>query len=237
MKYSQGVKETVARVVPAGGVLADTAYVIGGEILVALSPADATATGIFAKRGLVALAPKAGDVPADGAPCYLDATTHEVQATAGAAVYLCGCRSADHPYDDGTALIGVDLDGTTAAVYGVPGDIQGVTAGTGLTGGGTSGAVTVALSPGSIASLALADAALPAAKIESKTITVALGQTTGASAADADWVGATVIGVVEVSGSDKVRESCAVDGTGAVLLTLAAATTAEATYRVTARLV
>jgi hypothetical protein len=40
------------------------------------------------------------------------------------------------------------------------GDITAVTAGTGLSGGGTNGAVTVALSAGSIASLARADAAL-----------------------------------------------------------------------------
>lgn len=234
MKYSQGIRDTVVRTVPAGGVVADTAYLIGAEILVACAPYDAADAGLFLKRGGCHLAPKSGDVPADGGACYLDATTHEVQATPSSTVYLCGTRSADYPYDDGTTLIGVDLDGTTAAIYGVPGDVQGVTAGTGLIGGGTSGTVTVALSADSIASLGKAEAALPTAKVATKVVKVALGQSSGTTAGDPTWVGASKLGYSPDSGNDQEVASVVIDGLGSVVLTLAAASTAEATFQVSA---
>lgn len=171
MQFGQGFKETVTRAAPVGGVVGDTAYLIGAEILVATADALATEDAVFVKRGLVLLPAVSGDVPADGGICYLNATTHEVGATPGATLYPCGARSADHPEDDGVAYVGVDLDGVVAKVVGVPGDIQGVTAGTGLTGGGTSGTVTVALTAEAIASLGKADTAVQPAALVLATAT------------------------------------------------------------------
>lgn len=166
MKYNQGVCETVVRTVPVGDVVADTAYMIGAECLVAVKDGTAGSTdGVFVKRGCCGLTFKAGDSPAAGAACYLNNTTHEVEGTPSATNYLIGCRNSNLESGLPATRIMVDLDGTAASVYGVPGDIQGVTAGTGLSGGGTSGTVSVALSAGSIASLGKADTALQAADI------------------------------------------------------------------------
>jgi len=235
MQFAQGVKETVLRTVPAGGVLADTAYLIGVEILVATDDYDAADTGVFVKRGLVGLKPKAGDVPVDGGACYLDATTHEVQATPGAAVYLCGARNSKDAvsFDDGTTFIGVDLDGTVAAVYGVPGDIQGVTAGTGLTGGGTSGPVTLSIDSSAIpgmaavggagnlvqtaaADRALSDASIPVANV--------VTEAAAASAADQIVTSAGASKVVKDSGVPlaNLPQMAAVGGVGELLYTVAA---------------
>jgi len=146
MKYNQGILETVIRTVPVGNVVADTAYIIGAECLVAVEDGTAGATdGVFVKRGCCGLTFKAGDKPADGAACYLNNTTHEVEGTASATNYLIGCRNSNLETGLPATRIMVDLDGTAASVYGVPGDIQGVTAGTGLTGGGTTGTVTLAV--------------------------------------------------------------------------------------------
>ena len=145
MKYNQGILETVVRTVPVGDVVADTAYVIGAEILVAVEDGTAGTYGVFVKRGCCGLEFLAGDEPAAGAACYLNNTTHKIEATASATNYLIGCRNSSLESDIPATRVMVDLDGTAATVCGVPGDIQGVTAGTGLTGGGTSGTVTLAV--------------------------------------------------------------------------------------------
>ena len=145
MKYNQGILETVVRTVPVGDVVADTAYVIGAEILVAVEDGTAGAYGVFVKRGCCGLEFLSGDEPAAGEACYLNNTTHKIEATPSATNYLIGCRNSSLEAGLPATRIMVDLDGTAASVYGVPGDIQGVTAGTGLTGGGTSGTVTLAV--------------------------------------------------------------------------------------------
>lgn len=65
-----------------------------------------------------------------------------------------------------------------------------------------------------------------------KTITVALGASSGSTDADPDWVGATIQSYVPVSGNDQPVASIAVAGDGAVTLTTAAVETAEAVFRV-----
>lgn len=278
MQFGQGIKEIVNRQIPVGGCVADVTYLIGAEILTAVGTYDYVASTVapFVKRGCVAVPPLSGDVPAVGAACHFDASTKKVQATPSATTYCFGTRDDSNPADDGVSYIGVDLDGTTAAVYGVPGDIQGVTAGTGLTGGGTSGAVTLAIDTTVVARLAelasivdgkgvdligspavlntafdldgtagkektlhalllvLKDA-IDAMEIQQVEITVALGATSGASAASPALVGADVIGFFPVSGNDQPVKSIVVGGDGAVTLTTADAETAQAVFKVSLR--
>jgi hypothetical protein len=75
---------------------------------------------------------------------------------------------------------------------------------------------------------------LDADKLACKDLTVALGADTGAAAADTDWVSAYYLSASPVSGADQVVESVTIAGDGAIALTLAAVSTAEAVYRVCA---
>ncbi len=172
------------------------------------------------------------------------------------------------------------------ALSSVTGDITQVTAGTGLTGGGTSGVVTVALSTGSITSLGKADAAVPAADLLSLalgkggalvglrmpegapesfaavenldefvealfeqfgqdsshekdvTVVVALGASTGSSAADPDLVTAAnpvLSAPIPVSGNDQPIASVGIATNGAITITTAAVETARSTFTVRVR--
>jgi len=288
MKYNQGVLETVIRTVPVGDVVADTAYMIGAECLVAVEDGTAGATdGVFVKRGCCGLAFKAGDEPADGAACYLNNTTHEVEGTASATNYLIGCRNSNLETGLPATRIMVDLDGTAASVYGVPGDIQGVTAGTGLTGGGTTGTVTLTVDTtvhptmpavggaGNLVQTAganrvLSDSSVVAANVPQMPavggigellytpaadrsvapsgirrdkvmrldmfteveVTIALGATSGSSAADPTLIGGKILVCYPKSGNDKPVVSYVLNGDGSVTVTVAAAESAEAKFQV-----
>lgn len=59
------------------------------------------------------------------------------------------------------------------------------------------------------------------------TVTVEAEASSGASAADPDLVGGTEIGVVSNTNQDQLVDNVAIDGTGAVTVTLAAAATAQ----------
>lgn len=86
-----------------------------------------------------------------------------------------------------------------------------------LVGGATAGYV------------ALADEGI----LKTISVTVADGSTSGASAADADLVGGTVIGIVPSSNNDQFVDDSAVGTNGAITITLAAAATADNVFDVT----
>lgn len=67
---------------------------------------------------------------------------------------------------------------------------------------------------------------------ECQNITVGLGANSGTSAANPDWIGATIHSYVPVSGNDQPVASIAVAGDGAVTVTTSAVETAEAVFRV-----
>lgn len=67
-----------------------------------------------------------------------------------------------------------------------------------------------------------------------KDLTVAPNADTGAAAADPEWVDAYYLSASPVSGADQVVKSVEIAGDGAVTLTLAAVSTAEAVYRICA---
>jgi predicted RecA/RadA family phage recombinase len=77
---------------------------------------------------------------------------------------------------------------------------------------------------------------LDAKAIATKEVTIALGAASGSTAADPDWVGATLLGCVPKSGNDQIIQSVAVAGDGAVTVTLDAVSTAEAKFTVSALL-
>lgn len=64
-------------------------------------------------------------------------------------------------------------------------------------------------------------------------ITVAAAATSGASANDADLVGGQITGIVPSGNQDQFVDNVAIDGNGAVTVTLAAAATADNTFNVT----
>jgi len=80
----------------------------------------------------------------------------------------------------------------------------------------------------------IASNAIYVSDIGVKTLTIAAASNSGFTDPDPAWVGATVIGVVPVSGNDQIVASVAVGADGAVTVTTAGNETADATFRVTA---
>lgn len=70
----------------------------------------------------------------------------------------------------------------------------------------------------------------------SKNVVIALGATSGASAADPAWVGADLVSCTPISGNDQTIVSVVIGGDGAVTVTVGGNETAEATFRVVANL-
>jgi predicted RecA/RadA family phage recombinase len=169
MQGWDGEKITVIRTVPSGGVVADAGYVIGDEFLVACETASAGAEANFVRVGCCRMIPKTtGQTNTKGAKAYFNATSAKIENAMSATNYLIGTFEADALSGDTESS--VILAGAPVSVGGVPGDIQGVTAGTGLTGGGTSGTVSLAVAYGATGTTAcvgndarLSDARTPTA--------------------------------------------------------------------------
>ena len=66
--------------------------------------------------------------------------------------------------------------------------------------------------------------------VKTVAVTVAIGETSGASAADADLVGGKVIGIVSDTNQDQLVDDVSLGADGAVTVTLAAGATAENKY-------
>jgi hypothetical protein len=64
-------------------------------------------------------------------------------------------------------------------------------------------------------------------------VTVTTGNPSGASGNDADLVGGEIIGIVPTGNQDQFVDNVTIDGNGAVTVTLAAAATADNTFKVT----
>lgn len=79
---------------------------------------------------------------------------------------------------------------------------------------------------------ALAELAGRFYKLTRKTVTIALGAGSGASAADPTLVGATVLSWAPLTGNDQIPVSCVVGGDGAITCTVGGNETAEATFAV-----
>ena len=75
---------------------------------------------------------------------------------------------------------------------------------------------------------------LDADKLACKDLTVTVSTDTGSAAADPDWIAAYYMSASPVSGADQVVKSVTIAGDGTIALTLAAASTAEAVYRICA---
>jgi len=144
MQGYDGKREVVTRTVPSGGVVADNGYVIGSEFLVAQETAAEGALATFVRVGCCKFVPKTtGQANTQGDPAYFNASTGKTENAASATNYLIGTfDAAKVNADEYSAVI---LSGNPVFVGGVPGDIQSVAAGEGLIGGGSSGAVSLAV--------------------------------------------------------------------------------------------
>lgn len=65
-----------------------------------------------------------------------------------------------------------------------------------------------------------------------KTVTVDAAATSGSAAVDTSIIGGTVIGIVPAGNQDQFVDNVAIDGTGVLTVTLAAAATAINTFKV-----
>jgi len=69
--------------------------------------------------------------------------------------------------------------------------------------------------------------------LKSVAVTVALGASSGVSAADLELVGGVILGYYPTSNQDQLVDSIALGATGIVTVTLAAAATADNVFAVT----
>lgn len=154
-QFFQGVRTTVVRTVPAGGVLADQGIVIGNEFLIAESAGAEGDEVVFVRVGGHSnLAKKAGDTFAAGALVYFNNTTKVAEATATSTNYLIGI--ADAVAASGDEGVDINLPGMPVYAGSVAADITSVLAGTAMTGGGSAGAVTLNVDLGTGAAQAAA---------------------------------------------------------------------------------
>jgi hypothetical protein len=107
----------------------------------------------------------------------------------------------------GYALRAVNQDGSVVVAQLFAGDITGVSAGTGLVGGGSSGDVTLAVGAGAVTGSHLADGAVATAKIAANAVTLAKMNTTELDARYVNRSGDTVSGALAVGGNLTVDTS------------------------------
>ena len=244
---------------PSGGLSAGDGFFDGCRFGIVPNDVAEGASGYMLIEGCFELPFNGGATPTKNAKAYWDPTGKKIYAAWSSGRVLCGSFYAAAGTNDTTCQIMLD-GGCVDEIE--KGDITGVTAGTGLTGGGTAGAVTLSADIGTgatqvaagnhthtAADSSYANAALPdvgdteealdaivdVLRVEPqvKRITVALGATSGASAGDTTMIGGRVTGYMPVSGADQTPSGYAIDGTtGVITLTLAAASTAEAVYDV-----
>lgn len=175
MNREQRDPNVIEFVAPEGGVVAGKMYAVGsGLVVVAMGGVEDIAEGDSASGILHIHAPldaATGETWERGDDLFYEPTESVLTKTNTGALSRVAKATEDKGTDDATGW--ALFDGTNAGVAN-QGDITGVTAGTGLTGGGTTGTVTVALSAGSIASLGLADSSVqPGAVLTDGTLPVA----------------------------------------------------------------
>lgn len=126
---------------PVGGLAAGDAYYDGGRFGVCPNDIAASTAGYMVTEGCFELPFAGGATPAENAKAYWDPTAAKIYAAWASGRILCGTFYAAAATDATTCQI--MLDGGVVYEF-ENGDITGVTAGTGLTGGGTTGTVTLA---------------------------------------------------------------------------------------------
>jgi len=114
------------------------------------------------------------------------------------------------------------------------GDITAVTAGTGLTGGGTSGSVTLSVATGGITTSLIADSNVTLAKIANIGASTILGNNTGSAAAPIALTTSqvqTMLGYITGNQTITLSGDASGSGTTAITVTLANSGVTAGTYR------
>ena len=225
MQGYDGERQIVTRTVPTGGVVADSGYVIGDEFLVAMSTAAEATTAEFVRVGVCKFVPKTtGQTNTRGTKAYFNPTTGKTENASSATNYLIG--TFDAAAESADIYSSVLLVGAPVAVGGTPTEHE-------------HAADEVTYTNDAVPALADVEGALDTI-IDyirqlpvKKTITVALGASTGTSAGDTSMIGGAVQSIVPVSGVDNFPIACDIhETTGVITLTLEDVSTAEAVYDV-----
>lgn len=152
---------------PVGGLAVGDAYFDNSHFGVCENAIAAGEEGYMSVEGCYALTWVGGSTPAKGAPAYWDPTAKKICDAWAAGRVKCGSFYAAAATDDATCQI--MLDGGIVSVL-EEGDITAVTAGVGLTGGGSTGSVSLAVAYGATGTTAcvgndarLSDARTPTA--------------------------------------------------------------------------
>ena len=241
MSTNYQARGQILTLIATGTVTAGTPVIYGGSFVIPITSAVSTGTFTAYRAGEFTLTKEAGTAVASGDVAYWDSTNEHVELAdavdnrkigAFAAAALSSATSCSVALD--AVSFGAGNDDIEAKVD--IADLASTSNGKGASLSGIEDAL--GLFTGTTVEAALAEILISyVAKFDRTEVTIASGASSGASAADSDWINANITSCVPTTGaSDAIVELVSVDGSGAVTVNCASNQTALVTYTVGGRL-